>query len=312
MVSKTKERTMFRKSPILMNAVLEAPAGGAPAVADPAVPAAQAPAVTTAPAVAAPAPAEPDSLLQRPPAGSPPAAPAQAPAAPAGAPAWISKVPEKFHVKTADGRYDAEATLAKQAESYTHLEKQRGPQAPATPADYKFMPPEAFKDVKLDDALSASFRERAHKAGYSQEQYQMAVEAHLEMMPGIMDAVVKLSAQEARNELQKVWTNTQDYEAGLQDAQRAVNSAPEAIRTEAWERFGRDPVFIQLAAAFGREMREDRTPNPGSAAAASDDSGIRSMMASEAFRNPRHADHARVSKQVQDHFRRVHGDGPSV
>jgi len=286
-------------------AVLDAPAAAAPSVP---------PAAAAGAAGASPAPAAPgnDSLLSKPPASAAAVPPADPAAAPAGAPAWLTKVPEKFHVKTADGKYDAEATLAKQAESYTHLEKHRGPQPPATASDYKFTAPEAFKDIKLDDALSAAFRERAHKAGYSQEQYQMAVEAHLEMMPGVLDAALKLAANECRAELQKVWQAPQEFEAGLADAQRAVNSAPEAIREDIWSRFGRDPAFIRFAASMGKEMREDKPGNPGQAATgAADQSGVEALMASEAYRNPKHPDHAGTTARVQAFWRRAYGDSPA-
>jgi hypothetical protein len=282
------------------SAVLEDQAPAAPAV-PPAAPEAQ---VTPA------APGN-DSLLSKPPASAT-VPPADSAAAPAGSPAWLTKVPEKFHVKTADGNYDAEATLAKQAESYTHLEKHRGPQPPATASDYKFAAPEAFKDIKLDDALSASFRERAHKAGMSQEQYQMAVEAHLEMMPSVLDATLKLAADECRSELQKVWKAPQEFEAGLADAQRAVNGAPEAIREDIWARFGRDPAFIQFAASLGKEMREDKPGNPGqTATGAPDQSGVEALMASEAYRNPKHADHAATTARVQAFWKRAYGDNPA-
>jgi hypothetical protein len=301
---------MFERKRFMAPEAGDAGGGGGDATAILAEPPA---AAAADPAAAPPTAQVVESLLSKPPATAavPPVAGAVVPPAD-GAPAWLVKVPEKFHVKTADGKYDAEATMAKQAESYTHLEKLRGPQPPATASDYKFVAPEAFKDIKLDDALSASFRERAHKAGMSQDQYQMAVEAHLEMMPGVLDATLKLAANECRAELQKVWAAPHEFEAGLADAQRAVNGAPAAMRDDVWARFGRDPAFIQFAASMGKEMREDKPGNPGQATTgAADQSGVEALMASEAYRNPKHPDHAGTTARVQAFWKRAYGDNPA-
>lgn len=309
---------MFKRSQRYMAEAGDAAAGGAGGGGDAAAVAAAAAAASAGggggpdtPAAAA-QPGAGDSLLAKPPAAAPAVAAPLAPGAD-GAPAWAAKVPEKFHVKAADGKVDVEATLLKQAESYTHLEKLRGPQPPATASDYKFVAPEAFKDVALDDSLSASFREKAHKAGLSQEQYQMVVEQHLELMPGVLDATLKLAANECRAALQQVWKAPNEFEAGLADAQRAVNGAPAAIRDDVWARFGRDPAFIQFAASMGKEMREDTPGNPSQASTtAADMTGVQALMASDAYRNPKNAEHAQVTARVQAFFKRVHGDAPAT
>lgn len=310
---------MFNRSQWYMAEAGDAAAGGAGGAGDAAAAAAAVSAGGGGPGTPAAAsqPGAGDSLLAKPPAATTPAATTPAAAAPAqgadGAPAWAAKVPEKFHVKAADGKVDVEATLLKQAESYTHLEKLRGPQPPATASDYKFVAPEAFKDVALDDSLSASFREKAHKAGLSQEQYQMVVEQHLELMPGVLDATLKLAANECRAALQQVWKAPNEFEAGLADAQRAVNGAPAAIRDDVWARFGRDPAFIQFAASMGKEMREDVPGNPGQASTtAADMTSVQALMASDAYRNPKNAEHAQVTARVQAFFKRVHGDAPAT
>jgi hypothetical protein len=285
----------------LMNEVAEVPTG-APAAA-PAAP-------TPAPAAPAPAPVEPsDSLLTKPPTGTPAPAPAD-PTAPVDELAWL---PEKYRVNGADGKVDMAASSKKLGEGYGALAKKLGggEGAPAAAADYKFAPTEALKDVKLDDTLSGKFRDRAHKLGLSQSQYQGVLEAHLEMVPEVLNATLKLSAEEARSELSKVWTGTAEFEKQLSNAQRAVDSAPEGIREDLWARFGRDPAFIQFAARMGSEMREDkpnieRNSTPGAA------TEVEGMMQSEAYRNPKHADHARVSAAVTAHFQRVHGSQPAM
>jgi hypothetical protein len=74
------------------------------------------------------------------------------------------------------------------------------------------------------------------------------------------------------------------------------------------ERLGTDPVFAQVVAFYGAQMREDRPPT--NAAPSVQPGDVQTLMASEAYRNPKHVDHARVSAQVQAAYKRMHGDNP--
>ena len=220
--------------------------------------------------------------------------------APADEYAWLDP---KFQVKDAEGKLDLAASSKKLNESYGALSKRlgTGDVPPATPADYAFQAPEQFKDIKLDDAMSQSFRERCHKLGYTQQQYQGAVEAYLELVPGVLDSVLKLSQEEARAQLRQVWTTEAQFEDGVKDAQTAINNAPAQIREELWGRFGRDPAFIQYAAWVGSQMREDTSP--GRTSSGGEGAGTaEQLMASEAYRNPKHPEHTAVSQKVRDLF----------
>lgn len=282
----------IRKFYPICEGVTDAPPGGAPA----------APTPTAAPGPATPPPAgDGESLLKPPPAGTP-AAPAPAPAA-----FTPDSVPEKFRVMKSDGTLDLEASFLKQSTSYSELSKKLGggEAAPATPADYAFQMPEALKDMELDQALTTEFKDIAHKNGLTQAQYQAMVEVGLKQVPQILNSVLKLSANEARGELQKAWGNA--YEANLGNAQRAVDAAGGELGKDLWTRFGRDPAFLQFAAKMGADMREDKAPlnNDGSGGGGQT---VDAMMASEAYRNPKHADHARVSAQVQAYHKRLSGE----
>jgi hypothetical protein len=213
-------------------------------------------------------------------------------------------VPEKFHVKGADGKVDIEATLLKQADSYTNLEKVKGHTAPAKPDDYTFTPPEAFKDMKLDDALSAGFRERAHKAGFSQAQYEMVMGEYLTLVPQVLDTVLSLSKEEAKAELSKVWQSPAVFETQLNNASRAVANAPEGIREDVWARFGRDPLFLQFAASMGQGQREDTSavnPDGGGGSGMT----MEQLAAHPAYRDPKHPEHAAYSQRYQDAAKRA-------
>lgn len=227
----------------------------------------------------------------------PPITPPAAPPAD-DAPAWAAKVPEKFHVKGADGKVDIEATLLKQADSYTSLEKLKGQAAPSKPDDYTFTPPEEFKDLKLDDALSANFRERAHKAGFSQAQYEFVMGEYLSLVPEVLNSVVQASAAEARQELSKVWTTPAEFEMNINNAARAVSALPESIREDVQARFGRDPLFLQAIAHYGSDMREDRPPvNPDGSNGGGET--LEQLMANPAYSNPKDPQHAAISARAQ-------------
>lgn len=266
---------------------------------------------TAAPAPAAPAPApEPApapassadnaSLLKPPPAPAP--APAQGTAVDD-----LGWLPEKFRVNGADGKVDLSASSKKLGESYTNLEKVKGHTPPPTASDYTFTPPEEFKDAVFDDALSAGFRERAHKAGISQAQYEFVMGEYLSLVPQVLDATLKLSIEEARQELSKVWQSSAVFEAQLNNAQRAVDSAPESIRKDLWDRFGRDPAFLQFAAFVGQEMREDTSPVNADGGTGGGGQTMEQMMAHPAYRDPKHPEHAAVSARVMAAAKRLHG-----
>lgn len=258
-----------------------APAAAAPVAAPPAAP---------APPAAAPAS---ESLL-------PPLTPAPAAApAPGEAPAWAQKVPEKFHVKGADGKVDIEATLLKQADSYTNLEKVKGPTPPAAPSDYTFTPPEDMKDLQFDDALSAGFRERAHKAGLSQAQYEMVMGEYIGLVPQVLDSVVKASAEEAKAELSKVWQSPAVFEAQINNVMRSISASglSEQQQQDVHARFGRDPLFLQFAAAMGNGMREDKAPlNPDGGAGTPQT--LEQIQGHPAYRDPKHPEHAAYSARA--------------
>lgn len=270
--------------------------------AAPAAPAATA--TPAAPAAPAAAPAAAESLYGA--AAAAPAAPAAPAAAPAGGddpPAWL---PEKFRVM-AEGKLDLQASAQKLANSYAHAEKRigSGDLPPEAPDAYAYTPPEDFKDLPLDAELSAAFKERAHKAGLTQSQYEMVMGEYFRIVPAMMEGRAAVSAADARAKLQEVWKDPGDYQAQMGNAQRFVTSLPEGLRAQFIGNYGTDPILAQVAAHFGRDMREDRPA--GGMGVQSSSGSAEQLMASEAYRNPKHVDHARVSAQVADIFWRQYG-----
>lgn len=285
-----------------------------PTTAAPAAPAA-APAPTAAspaPTTAAPAPA---ALFQF---GGAPApstaasgteAPAAAPAgAPVAAPDWL---PEKYRVTGADGSLDLVASSQKLAEGYAHAQRRigTGDLPPDDPSKYTFAMPEALKDVPLDPSLTDAFRAEAHKHGLTQQQYEFVMGKYFDLVPSLLDGAAKITADEARTQLQQVWKSPAEFEAQMSNAQRAISLAPADVR-EALAELGTNPTFARFAAWVGGQMREDAPPRSSGTLQSSGSAS--ELMASEAYRNPKHPEHARVSEQVRELFRRQHGEAPAT
>ncbi len=200
------------------------------------------------------------------------------------------------------------ATLAKITESYTNLEKAKS-LAPTAPTDYTFTPPEEFKDLVLDDATSTAFREKIHKAGMSQAQYELVMNEYLAEVPKILNAAAKLQADEARDVLSKHWKGDALAD-GIAAADRAIQGAPADVRDAAWEKFGRDPDFIRFAAHYGQQMAEGKSPVTADGTTSGET--VDTLMASDAYRNAKHPDHAEVSKKVQGFYKRTSGERPAT
>lgn len=304
----------------MTEAVIAPPAPAAPA-APAAAPAATpaAPAASAAPAAAPAGAPPPESLIHGSPAAAPApgaAAPAPGPAAPAPAPAsddpfagLLQNLPEKFHVKAGD-KLDPAASLAKALEHREHLEKRlgAGDLPPRKVDEYQWNPPETMQGFELDDAKTAAFKEAALKQGITTAQFKWLMDSYVAAVPDLMQGAAKMTANQARAELQKVWTAPGDIEVGLGHSERAIQKLPADLQ-EATREFGTNPAFIRAMAHFGAQLREDRppaNPNPPS----NDGGDIKTLEASKAYLDPKHPDHQRVSAQVQAYYQRIHGTVP--
>jgi hypothetical protein len=282
-----------------MNAVATPPA---PAAAAPApAPAAPAPAPAPAPA-AAPAPSE--SLIH----AAPGAAPAPAPAPSAAPPADAFTFADKVLAKGADGTPDWEATARNAEKARQHLEQRlgAGDVPPKSAAEYAFQLPDDMKDFQIKGERLDAFKTEALAQGITAKQFEFMMGSYLKAVPDLMEGAAAMTAQQARAELGKVWATPADMESNLNHATRALRGLPADLQ-EATREFGTNPAFLRAMAHFGAQMREDRPPSSNAPAPAGD---VRALEASEAYRNPKHADHARVSQQVAEFYSRAYGTAP--
>lgn len=138
-----------------------------------------------------------------------------------------------------------------------------------------------FESFKANES-NKSFLENAHKAGISNEQLGVVLEAYDQ------HTAVQLE------QLQTEWGG--DFDANIRLAQQAVQAAgldPKDVDS---------PTFgIRLAAYYGKALQEDMPPlNTQQSVATS----IKELQASEAYMNESHPDHkatyAKVKKWYQD------------
>lgn len=215
-------------------------------------------------------------------AGTPAGAPAPAAGTPSPAPAPAGSIlssgademgwlPEKFRTNGADGKLDMGASARKLAESYAHLEKRGGSQAPAAVTDYKLSIPDDLKDALKDwnqaeDTELQAFLADAHKAGMSQAQIDVVFGKYLPMLPKLARfRTPEQQTEDARTELGKHWKTPQEFEKGTAAAYRAASAFVKraGMTMEEFDAaVGNNPTTLRLLAAIAPELGED-TPVQG-------------------------------------------------
>lgn len=226
--------------------------------------------------------------------------------------AWA---PEKYRVFAGEGdkkALDLEATAKKVAAAHGELEKRMGAAGapPEKPEGYKVEPiVEAMKKAAagkevpvLPEGFVKEFSAWAHKTGLSQGQFEQALPALLGFVPQLQEQAFDNLKANAQKELVKVWgaDAANPNAPQLIAAKKAfMTYAPAALRTEqAMDSIGNNPLVLQILAAVGKEMGEDkRIGGEGG-----DGEDINAMMRTEAYWNKKHPEHAGTVRRVNEFF----------
>ena len=238
-------------------------------------------------------------------------------AAPKATPAEF--IPEKYHVKGEDGELDVQASAQKLAEAYGHLSKKMGGDgAPPASADaYEITVPDDIKgaleekgvDIKADPEIK-DFLGRAHAAGMTQAQIDVVMGEYFKLAPQIANGAAILDKRGATEQLKEVWPTDADFQRNAHLAYAATSAAIEraGVSMEEVEAagLGNNPTFLRLMAALGGEFQEDQAPG-GTVHKAFGEDDITKLETSEAYTNPKHPDHEKVSKQVRSWYERKYG-----
>ncbi|MCA3188321.1 MULTISPECIES: hypothetical protein [unclassified Cupriavidus] len=225
-------------------------------------------------------------------------------------------IPEKYRVMNADGALDLEASSRKLADAYTAAEKRigSGDIPPKSAEEYTVAVPDAFKetfDPKADEGFKA-FSGKMHELGLTQKQMDGVMEQYFTMAPQLVAGAAILDANAIKDDLTKEWASKGgfdhqirlSYQGAAALAQKAGMNIDELMQPN---RLGNNKDFLKLMAAIGPEFAEDTSSGGTSMGGASSEDQINELMRGEAYQNPRHADHDKVSKQVRAFFERKHG-----
>lgn len=238
-------------------------------------------------------------------AGSGASASGQSNALAEGAQGQIPSIPEKYQVKKDDGSIDIEASSVKLAEAYGHLEKRLGTGdiPPKSANEYQIAVPDSLKEVfnPKEDQMFQEFLKSAHAEGLTQKQMDFVMGQYFEIAPRLVSGAQQLSADECTAQLKSEWKTDAQYKAEIGKAFKAATGYFGADADYIISTYGNDPRLIRGLAKIGAEMGEDRSTTPPGGAIPGGQS-VESLMSSEAYTNPKHADHARVSKQIADYF----------
>lgn len=218
--------------------------------------------------------------------------------------ATTTKIPEKYQVKKEDGTLDVEASSLKLAEAYGNLEKRigTGDIPPKAAGDYEIAVPDMFKDAidPKTDPIMQDFITKAHAAGFTQKQMDLAMGEYFAIAPQLVASSVQLSAEDCTAQLRTEWKTDDQYKSEVGKAYKAAvgyagDDADYIIKT-----YGNDPKVIRMLNRVGAEMGEDKSLAP--AGSSSGGQSVDALMSSPAYNDPKDPNHARVSEQVRKHF----------
>lgn len=212
---------------------------------------------------------------------------------------------------------DIEASARKVAEAYSHAEKKigGGDIPPATAEGYKVNVPEALADKVSAEQLSASqdvkdLLGKMHAAGASQKVVDVAIGELLQRGIALREAMPVLAASECEATLRALdgWKSDAEYTRNIGQAFKAGNAIFGKDFEGIVKDYGNDARIIQGLASIAAEMEEDRGPSPEAQVQLQE--SLDTLMASPAYINNQHPQHAATMAKVSALTARMVGDRP--
>jgi hypothetical protein len=181
---------------------------------------------------------------------------------------------------------------------------------PKTADEYK---PEGLPEtVKIDELMAdpgtKSFLKKCHAKGMTNAQVSEVLAFGLqEWAPQLLKSDATQTAETATAALREAWTDEGAFKENISLAYKAATTVASkagfSYEDLAAAGLDNNPTFIRLMAALGPEIGEDRSPT-GSAPTPDEAQTIRSLEASEAYKNQKHPEHERVSAQIRAFYQR--------
>lgn len=248
------------------------------------------------------------------PAGEPAAEPAapEVPAAPAGTllenqpePSQLDLFPEAFRVLKGE-ELDVTASAKALAEAYQA--RAAYGDIPANDAEYN--PVDLGEGTKWEEVKELpavkSFAEEAKKVGMTHEQFAFALKTVAAAELDGRTYAMQHNKEESEKQLREEWKDPNSYDLNIKAAGAALRTFIPAEEQKAFsERYGNDAGIIRLLAKIGSEISEDQplgmaTPTPSA-------EDVKSLMASEAYMDSKHPEHAATMEKVQRFYLKHYG-----
>ncbi|TAL22518.1 MAG: hypothetical protein EPN94_11020 [Nitrospirae bacterium] len=221
------------------------------------------------------------------------------------------KIPEKMIVKNEDGSVNHEktakrilASTKKAVSSYSALEKRLGShEAPPEKEDgYKLDYAKIPENMRPTPESEKSFLKYFHGHGLNNKQAQAMMDKYAELLLSGVE-IQNRTVPEVEGELQKAWGDK--FEGNVGAARVAINTLLEDEDKGDIGKIGFDlkttyRMLMKVLAKVGADLQEDNPP-AGDAAGAE---AIDTLQKSEAYWNPKHAEHAATVRKVQEFYKK--------
>ena len=147
------------------------------------------------------------------------------------------------------------------------------------------------------------FLERARAAGFDNEKLGFLLGEYNQLLPEIMKANSALDAEACTEQMKTIWGGETDANFGCAQtaAQNAIQNGILTAEEINSPEFGNNPLVLKMAAYFGKQLQEDTPPSNTQQSSGED---VQSLMRSEAYLNPQHADHKRVFEKVEQFYQK--------
>lgn len=225
-------------------------------------------------------------------------------------------IPEKLRVMKDDGSLDIDASARKMADAYGALEKRvgGGDIPPKTADEYTVTVPDAMKeafDPKTDEGFKA-FAGKMHELGLTQKQLDGVMEQYFDLAPKLVAGATMLDTDAAKTQLEQVWASQGGFDHQVRNAFQGASILAQKAGIPVEEimapnGLGNNVHFLRLAAAIAPEFAEDKSPGGQSMGGATTEDKVNEMMLSDAYKNPKHPEHEKVSATVRGFFERKYG-----
>ncbi len=223
---------------------------------------------------------------------------------------WEDSVPLNF--RTPEGKVNNEAVYKSYQSLQTRMTDVGLP--PESFDKYEITAPKDADGNDLDIPLDKfdALKENLHKVGLTQKQFDTVMNEYFSAIPnmesGLKEAyglTPEIAKERAEESLRAEWKTDVDFKNNMQLAIKGYEIISSQMDVD-FDKIANNPEAIKMLSFLGRNSGED-----GGARGSIPSMDIDKLMASDAYRNPRHPEHQYAQKQVTGWFERQYGDTPA-